>query len=198
MQRFSIFLVLLSTLLPAAAFSVKAPATRVVSRSAIAQMQFGTGNFDDSQTEGFFLSPIPGQAKARTLALCLDPCVRTTSCMTRGLAPKCDKISSLAFRTCSRMSLKRLTCLICSAGLQRERVRARHFGGAAGQGLRGALPCRIPCHLRILHPQRSRLKWVSHHFATRMMRKFAADSLTRARGHWKCAAQRHRLVLVVR
>ena len=48
------------------AFSVTPAAPmRTVARSAPApRMQFGTGNFDDTQTEGFFLSPIPGQAKA--------------------------------------------------------------------------------------------------------------------------------------
>lgn len=70
-------IVLFCALAQAAAFSVNAAAARTASRSAIATMQFGTGNFDDSKTEGFFLSPIPGQAKVRsTLSPCLNQPLR--------------------------------------------------------------------------------------------------------------------------
>mmetsp|Transcript_85066 Transcript_85066/g.254968 ORF Transcript_85066/g.254968 Transcript_85066/m.254968 type:complete len:86 (-) Transcript_85066:396-653(-) len=34
----------------------------VVERSPAPLAQFGTGNFKDSETTGFFLSPIPGEA----------------------------------------------------------------------------------------------------------------------------------------
>ena len=53
-----------------AAFSVgttgkAALAQPLVARSVSPVCQFGTGNFDDSQTTGFKFSPIPGESKVR-------------------------------------------------------------------------------------------------------------------------------------
>ena len=43
-----------------------APATsapQALARSAPPRAQFGTGNYDSRETTGFFLSPVPGEAK---------------------------------------------------------------------------------------------------------------------------------------
>ncbi|KAL1526045.1 hypothetical protein AB1Y20_020866 [Prymnesium parvum] len=56
-------------LAPAAAFHVPAHAVRpqavpaFATRSPAPLCQFGTGNFDSSKTDSFFLSPVPGKAK---------------------------------------------------------------------------------------------------------------------------------------
>ncbi|KAL3902245.1 MAG: hypothetical protein SGPRY_012148 [Prymnesium sp.] len=47
--------------------------------------QFGTGNYDESKTEGFFLSPVPGKAKARVVALASVKVAHVAACFLHPL-----------------------------------------------------------------------------------------------------------------